>query len=86
MASLRDNPIGRDRMRGLILQVAIDTAALLVSLLVFSLISVPQPFPFGGSGTAVPIVNRGRLGRAIARHSVAVGAPKHTMRPGRLSP
>ena len=43
-------------MRRFILQVAIDTAALLLSLFVFSLISVPQPFPFGGAGTAVPIV------------------------------
>jgi len=43
-------------MRRFILQAAIDTVALLVSLLVFTFPTVPQPFPFGGEGTAVPIV------------------------------
>jgi ubiquinone biosynthesis protein len=42
-------------MRRFVLQIAIDTVALLISLLVFSFITVPQPFPFGGAGTA-PIV------------------------------
>jgi ubiquinone biosynthesis protein len=44
-------------MRRFVLQVAIDTVALLVSLLVFTFFSVPQPFPFGGEGTQVPIVS-----------------------------
>ena len=43
-------------MRKFVLQVAIDTVALLVSLAIFTLFSVPQPFPFGGTGIAVPIV------------------------------
>jgi ubiquinone biosynthesis protein len=43
-------------MRRFILQAAIDTVALLVSLLVFMFFTVPQPFPFGGEGTQVPIV------------------------------
>jgi len=43
-------------MRRFIVQVAIDTIALLVTLVVLSLIQVAQPFPFGGAGTHAPIV------------------------------
>jgi ubiquinone biosynthesis protein len=43
-------------MRRFILQVLIDTFALLIGLVVLSFIRVPQPFPFGGPETQIPIV------------------------------